>query len=126
MLRYKVLYEIFLILEDSQKFLRKITVERMNHASKKSNKRGTAYGRNYDYGLSQVRQLTQTEELKKPLLEDESENVTQMIPEGLGSQDYHRVMLSKLKMLKNTLDILDESLVAIKYSTSFVLATHQA
>ena len=47
-----------------------------------------------------------------------------MIPEGLGSQDYHRVMLSKLKMLKNTLDILDESLVAIKYSTSFVLATH--
>ena len=33
MVKYKVLYEIFLILEDSQKFLRKITLERMNTAS---------------------------------------------------------------------------------------------
>jgi hypothetical protein len=62
--------------------------------------------------------------LKRPLLEEENENVSHMIPEGLGSQHYHRVMLSKLKMLKNTTDIIDESLTAIKYSTSFVLGSH--
>lgn len=43
-----------------------------------------------------------------------------MLPEGLGSQHFHRMMLSKLKILKNTLDIIEESLTAIKYSTSFI------
>lgn len=42
-----------------------------------------------------------------------------MIPEGLGSQHIYRQMMSKLKILKNTIDIIDESITAIKYTTSF-------
>lgn len=47
---------------------------------------------------------------------DESNNVTlSMIPDGLSSQHFHRMMMSKLKILRNTLDIIDESIEAIKY-----------
>jgi len=49
-----------------------------------------------------------------------------MIPEGLGSQHFHRMMMSKLKILNNTTDIIEETLQAIKYATSFALVSHEA
>lgn len=49
-----------------------------------------------------------------------------MIPEGLGSQHFHRMMMSKLKILKNTIDIIEETLTAIKYATSFTKISHEA
>jgi len=49
-----------------------------------------------------------------------------MIPEGLGSQHYHRMMMSKLKILKNTIDIIEEALQAIRYSVNFTAISHEA
>lgn len=36
------------------------------------------------------------------------------------------MMMSKLKILKNTIDIIEESLSAIKYATSFTIISHEA
>jgi hypothetical protein len=36
------------------------------------------------------------------------------------------MMMSKLKILKNTIDIIDESIVAIKYQTTFVQVSQEA
>ena len=72
---------------------------------------------------SKVKELSTYEELKRPLLQNENEeDATQsMIPEGLGSQHFHRQMMAKLKILKNTIDIIDESIIAIKYQTTFIM-----
>lgn len=49
-----------------------------------------------------------------------------LLPEGLGSQHMHRLMLSKLKILKNTIDIIDESIEAIKCAISFAKVSREA
>jgi hypothetical protein len=51
---------------------------------------------------------------------------TYLLPEGLGSQHIHRMMLSKLKILKNTIDIIDESIEAIKCAISFAKVSREA
>lgn len=58
--------------------------------------------------------------------ESEMAGETYLMPEGLGSQHIHRMMLSKLKILKNTLDIIDESIEAIKYAISFAKVSREA
>ncbi|CDW89208.1 major facilitator superfamily [Stylonychia lemnae] len=79
--------------------------------------------------ISQGRELSTFEELKQPLLDEQEDSLptsSNMIPEGLGSQHFHRMMMSKLKILKNTIDIMEESLSAIKFSTSFAVVSHEA
>lgn len=49
-----------------------------------------------------------------------------LLPEGLGSQHIHRMMLSKLKILKNTIDIIDETIEAIKCTISFAKVSREA
>jgi len=53
----------------------------------------------------------QLEEQKKALME-ENKDSQELIPGGLSSQHVHRMMGSKLKILKNTIDIIDESIIS--------------
>lgn len=70
--------------------------------------------------------------MKRPLLssnsggKDDKSSEGYSMPEGLGSQHIHRLMMSKLKILRNTIDILDESIVAIKYSSNFASLSNEA
>jgi hypothetical protein len=119
LLSHKVIYEVYLILEDCHKQLRKIVVNRMTRPSK--NKPHITRAQTYDF---KARELSAYEELKRPLLQEGTDisgiSGTQMIPEGLGSQHINRMIL------KNTIDIIDESIIAIKYSSSFAVISHEA
>ena len=68
------------------------------------------------------------EELERPLIAADPghspENL--MMPEGLSSQHIHRLMQSKLKILKNTIDIIDESIEALKHVSNFALVSDEA
>lgn len=100
--------------------------------NKKVSKRESGFAlKSFDISQSrsQVKELSAYEELKQPLLDDQDDSTPQnasMIPEGLGSQHYHRMMMSKLKILKNTIDIIEEALQAIRYSINFTAISHEA
>eukprot|EP00347_Sterkiella_histriomuscorum_P006843 403351220 len=133
LISHSVLYEVYMILDDCHKQLKKISQDRINKSQRRQPRQKTS---NFGFksfennqSRSQARELSNYEELKQPLLEDQdgSQGISNnMIPEGLGSQHFHRLIISKLKILKNTIDIIEESLEAIKIASSFTLVSHQA
>ena len=70
---HPVLYEVFLILEDSHKFIKKIMQERISQSKKAT---PTKVGMSFSYNrLNNTRDISNYEELKQPLLEnDDSQN----------------------------------------------------
>jgi len=45
------------------------------------------------------------------------------MPDGFSSKHVYRIMTSKLKILRNTIDIIEEGLTAVKYASSYVFTT---
>ncbi|TNV83677.1 hypothetical protein FGO68_gene15450 [Halteria grandinella] len=116
MLNPKVIANISLILEDTYKQLKRIQIERQRESEREDEEEKDRQIQ------KEVQELTAFEKLQEPLLEEENS----LGGAALSSHQYQKTIQTKLKIYKNTLDIISQAIVQIKFSTTFVNISSQA